>query len=176
MSADNDTSYSVKSIAFIGVGTFDKQAQLNLPVPIKVVLGMVDCIEGTNRNIITDNFHTSLTLAKKLNRRNLTLIGKTKKNKNCISPSFLEKSDEGTVHYGFDKKNRLTLLSVTQKNKKVVFLSSMHSNQSKDCYRQAREQYTVHICGIKLIGCAICLVSGIVTKAAMPSPKSFTIF
>ena len=36
--------------------------------------------------------------------------------------------------------------------------------------------FSICICGIKLIGCAICLVFGIVAKAAMPSPKSLTIF
>ena len=59
------------------------------------------------------------------------------KKTNLCTSSFLKKSSDGTVHYGLDKKNHFTLLSVTpkkknKKKKKVVFLSSMHSNQSKD--------------------------------------------
>ena len=33
----------------------------------------------------------------------------------------------------------------------------------------------IHICGMKFFGCAICLVSGIATKTAMPSPTLCTI-
>ena len=36
--------------------------------------------------------------------------------------------------------------------------------------------FRIYICGNKFFGCAICFVSGIATKAAMPSLKSFTIF
>ena len=53
--ADKDTSYAVKSIAYIGAGTTADQAHSDLLVPTKVVLGLIDCIEGTNRNINTDN-------------------------------------------------------------------------------------------------------------------------
>ena len=45
----------------------------------------------------------------------------------------MTKSNAGTVHYGFDKQNDYTLLSVTpKKNKKVVFLSSMHQTKQSD--------------------------------------------
>ena len=36
--------------------------------------------------------------------------------------------------------------------------------------------YSQYICGIKFFGCVICFVLSIVTKAAMASLKSFTIF
>jgi len=51
-----------------------------------------------------------------------------KKNKASIPPSFLAKADEGTVQYAFDHANNFTLLSVApKKNKRGVFLSTMHS-------------------------------------------------
>ena len=131
--ADNDTSYSVKSIAYTGAGTFVDQAHMDVPVPTKAVLGLVDCIEGTNRNITTDNYYTSIPLAKELKSRKLTLVGTLKKNKTCIPPCFLTKSSEGTLYYGFDKLNDFTLLSVTpKKNKKVIFLSSMHQTKNSE--------------------------------------------
>lgn len=140
--ADNDTSYSVKSIVYIGAGTFTDMANLDVPVPTKAVLGLVDCIEGTNRNITTDNYYTSIALARELRSRKLTLVGTLKKNKTCIPPCFLTKSDAGTVHYGFDKQNNYTLLSVTpKKNKKVVFLSSMHQTKQSDCNREEINMY-----------------------------------
>lgn len=131
--ADNDTSYSVKSIAYTGAGTFVDQAHMDVPVPTKAVLGLVDCIEGTNRNVTTDNYYTSIPLAKELKSRKLTLVGTLKKNKTCIPPCFLTKSSEGTLYYGFDKLNDFTLLSVTpKKNKKVIFLSSMHQTKNSE--------------------------------------------
>jgi len=56
-----------------------------------------------------------------------------KKNKACIPPSFLTKADEGAVQYAFDHANNFTLLSVDpKKNKRAVFLSTMHSEQKRD--------------------------------------------
>jgi len=56
-----------------------------------------------------------------------------KKNKACIPPSFLAKADEGTVQYTFDHADNFTLLSVAlKKNKRVVFLSTMHSEKKRD--------------------------------------------
>jgi len=53
-----------------------------------------------------------------------------KKNKACIPPGFLAKVDEGTVQYAFDHANKFALLSVApKKNKRVVFLSTMHSGK-----------------------------------------------
>jgi hypothetical protein len=51
----------------------------------------------------------------------------------CVSPTFLAKAYEGTVQYAFDHANNFTLLSVApKKNKRVVFLSTMHSEKKTD--------------------------------------------
>jgi len=56
-----------------------------------------------------------------------------KKNKACIPLSFLAKADEGTVQYAFDHANNFTLLSFApKKNKRVVFLSTMHSEKERE--------------------------------------------
>ena len=56
-----------------------------------------------------------------------------KKNKRCISSSFLTKADAGTCQYTFDQGNTFTLLSIApKKNKRVVFLSTMHATRSQD--------------------------------------------
>jgi len=56
-----------------------------------------------------------------------------KKNKACIPPSFLAKTYEGTVQYAFDHANNFTLLSFApKKNKRVVFLSTIHSEKKRD--------------------------------------------
>jgi len=54
------------------------------------------------------------------------------KNKACIPTSFLAKVGEGTVQFAFDHANDFTLLSVApKKNKRVVFLSTMHSEKKE---------------------------------------------
>jgi len=56
-----------------------------------------------------------------------------KKNKVCIPPSFLAKADEGTVQYAFDHAYSFTVLSFApKKNKRVVFLSTKHSEKKRD--------------------------------------------
>jgi len=45
----------------------------------------------------------------------------------------LAKAEEGTVQYTFDHANNFTLLSVaTKKNKRVVFLSTVHCEKKRD--------------------------------------------
>ena len=56
-----------------------------------------------------------------------------KKSKACIPLSFLAKADEGTVQYAFDHANNFTLLSVVpKKHKRVLFMSTTHSEKKRD--------------------------------------------
>ena len=56
-----------------------------------------------------------------------------KKNKRCIPSSFSTKADVGTCQNAFDYANNFTLLSIApKKNKRVVFLSTMHATRSHD--------------------------------------------
>ena len=127
--ADSQTFYSVSSKIYTGVGTHAP----GLPVPNQAVLNLVPSVSGTNRNITVDNYYTSFPLAMELKSRKLTLVGTMKKNKVCIPPSFLMKADVGTVQYAFDHANNFTLLSIAaKKNKRVVFLSTMHSEKKAD--------------------------------------------
>jgi len=127
--ADSKTFYSVSSKIYTGAGTHAS----GLPVPTQAVLDLVPSVSGTNRNITTDNYYTSITLAMELKSRKLTLIGTMTKNKACIPPSFLAKADEGTFQYAFNHANNFTLLSVAPKrNKRVVFLSTTHSEKKTD--------------------------------------------
>ena len=47
--------------------------------------------------------------------------------------SFLTKADAGTIQYAFDHANDFTSLSIApKKNKRLVFLSTMHATRSHD--------------------------------------------
>jgi len=126
--ADSKTFYLVSSKIYKGAGTHAP----GLPVPTQAVLGLVSSVPGTSRNIITDNYYTSIPLAMELKSRKLTLVGTMKKNNACFPPSFLAKADEGTVQYAFDHANNFSVLSVApKKNKMFVFLSTMHSEKKE---------------------------------------------
>jgi len=108
--ADSKT-YLVSSKIYTGAGTHAP----GLPVPTQVVLHLVSSVSGTSRNITTDNYYTSIPLAKELKSRKFTMVGAMKKNKACIPPSFSAKADEGTVQYTFDHANKFTQLCVAPK-------------------------------------------------------------
>jgi len=129
--AESKTFYSVSSKIYTGAGSHAP----GLPIPTQAVLALVSSVSGTNRNITSDNYYMSFSLAMELKSRKLTLVGTMKKNKVCIPPSFLTKADDGTVQYAFDHANNFTLLSVApKKNKRVVFLSTMHSGKNRGGY------------------------------------------
>ena len=79
-----------------------------------------------------------------LKSRKLTLVCTMKKNKARIPPSFLAKADEGTVQYALDHAYNFTLLSVApKKNKRVVFLSTMHSEKKERDKDTGKEEINV---------------------------------
>ena len=127
--ADSKTFYLVSYKIYTGAGTH----ATGLPVPTQAVLDLVPSVSGTSRNITTDIYYTSIPLTMGPKSRKLNLVGTKKKNKAYIPPSFLAKADEGTVQYAFDHSNNFTMLFVApKKTKRVVFLSTMHSEKRKN--------------------------------------------
>ena len=124
--------YLVSSKIYKGTGTHAPE----LPIPTQAVLDLIPTFVGSNRNVTTVNYYTSIPLALGLKAPSLTLVGTLnllKKNKACIPPSFLAKANQRTVQYAFDRPNELRLLSIApKKNKMVVFLSTMHFKEEKD--------------------------------------------
>ena len=122
--ADSTSFYFVSSKKNAGAGTHIP----GLPVPIQAVMDLIQPISGTNKNITTANYYTSISLAENLKASNLTLVGTMKNNKRCILPTFSTKADPGTVQYACDHANDFKLLSIAPKrNKRVGFLSKVHA-------------------------------------------------
>jgi len=109
--ADNKTFYLDSSKLYTGAGTHAP----GLPVATQAVLDLVPSVSGTNRNITTDNYYTSIPLAMELKSRKLTLVGTMKKNKAYIPSSFLGEADEGTVQYAFDHANNFICCPLLQR-------------------------------------------------------------
>ena len=130
--ADSQSSYSYSliSIVYTGKEAHSSQRNTNILVPTKVVLDLVDCISRTNRNITTNNYYTSIPLAKELQKLGLTLVSKQKTKDayvNCLCKTY----EVGATFYGFDhEKNFTSPSTIPKKGTKVVFLSSMHSANS----------------------------------------------
>ena len=112
--ADSKSFYSVSSKTYAGGGTHI----LGLPVPTQAVMDLIQPIQRTDRNITTDNYYTSISLAENLKDNNLTFVGLMKKNKRCIPPNFLIKACPDIVQYAFDHANDFTLLSMAPKRNK----------------------------------------------------------
>ena len=76
--------YSVSSKIYAGAGTHIP----GLPVPTQAVLDLINPISGTNINITTDNYYTSISLANELKSNQLTLVGTMKKTNDALLPVF----------------------------------------------------------------------------------------
>lgn len=99
-----------------------------------VTVRMCEPIAGTNRNVTTDNWFSSIFLAEKLFREmKLTLVGTIRANRLGV-PSDFKANKERTVHSSiFAHHKEKTLVSYcTKKNKVVVLVSTMHSDQKID--------------------------------------------
>ena len=85
--ADSKTFYLVSSKIYMGAGIH----ALRLPVPTQAVLDLVLSISGTSRNITTDNYYTSISLAMELKSRELTWLARCKRTKYAFHPAFWRK-------------------------------------------------------------------------------------
>ncbi|XP_045480889.1 piggyBac transposable element-derived protein 3-like [Harmonia axyridis] len=134
--ADAKTHYMVNSEIYCGKQTPSKaclEKGEKLSLPTQVVMRLIEPVKGSNRNITTDNWYTSLELANALKKEKLTLVGTLRKNKAFIPLEFLPSRGKeiGSSLFGFTSD--LTIVAhVPKKNKSVILLSSMHSDDKVD--------------------------------------------
>ena len=112
--ADSQSFYSVSSKIYPGAGTHTPGS----PVSTQAVLDLIHPIIDTNKNITTDNYDISLSLAKELKSNKIILVGTIKKKNRCFLSSFMTKADAGTIKYAFDHANNFTLPSIASKKTK----------------------------------------------------------
>lgn len=107
----------------------------------RVVLSLTEGLNG--RNVTTDNFFTSHSLATELKKRQMTIVGTMRKNRNEIPSVLLDMKSKAPKHseFVFDHKLRATLDSyVPKKNKYVTLLSTYHtSNKIADADQRKPE-------------------------------------
>ncbi|XP_069585014.1 piggyBac transposable element-derived protein 4-like [Ranitomeya imitator] len=121
---DSSNAYPLQGQLYTGKPT-DGPRQVNIGE--RTVLDLVSSYKGSGRNVTTDNFFTTMELAKVLNSWNMTLVGTVRKNKRFL-PNNMQPAKERPVYStNFAYNHDATVCSyVPKKNKSVVLLSSMH--------------------------------------------------
>lgn len=128
---DAKTYYCLKFEIYAGKQPQGSFASSNSPEDI--VLRLIEPVDGSGRNITTDNWYSSIPLATSLLDRNLTFIGTLKKNKKQIPPQFLADKSRpvNSSLFGFTKG--MTMVSyVPKKSKAVIILTTMEFGREID--------------------------------------------
>nr|CAI5858234.1 unnamed protein product [Callosobruchus analis] len=127
MLCDAKTFYMLSAIPYIG----KEDHQSTLPIPSQYVLKLSEPIHRTNRNITLDNWFTSVGLTNSLREVGLTVVGTLRKNKPDIPPEFLKPKISTPNRFAFTQD--VVLVShIPRKNKVVMLLSTMHTNDEVD--------------------------------------------
>ena len=107
-----------------------------------VALRLVSSYEGSGCNIVTDNFFTSLKLARSLKQLNMTLLGTVRKNKKELPCELLANRGRSlcSSKFSFNSKGDTMIVSYTpKKNKNVLLLSSSRFHDTIDTSNAARK-------------------------------------
>ncbi|XP_050303727.1 piggyBac transposable element-derived protein 3-like [Anthonomus grandis grandis] len=127
--ADAKTHYLVDAKIYAGSEIkVDGAKKPTLSNPTRVVLRLVECVKGTNRNITGDNWYSSVELVDELKKNSLTYVGILRKNKKSVPPEFLPNRFHSST---FEFTSSTTIVSyMPKKSKTVILLSSMHHDNS----------------------------------------------
>lgn len=121
---DSSNSYPLHGQIYTGKPK-DGPRQTNIGE--RTVLDLVQLYKGSGRNVVTDNFFTSLQLGKVLSSWNMSLVGTVRKNKKIL-PSNMQPAKERPINStNFAYNSDATICSyVPKKKKSVILLSTMH--------------------------------------------------
>ncbi|XP_071750116.1 uncharacterized protein [Lepeophtheirus salmonis] len=98
-----------------------------LNVGMEAVLDLVYLYKGSGRNVTTDDFFTTMELAKVLNSWNMTLVGTVRKKRRFLPSNMQSRKERAVYSTNFAYHKEATVYSyVPSKNKLVVLLSSVH--------------------------------------------------
>ena len=140
---DNATAYLINAIPYLSRGTVPQ----NEAAGAYFVKYLVEPVKGSNRNITTDNWFTTIPLAESLLKDfKLTTIGTVKRNKPEFPEDFTRVSYEKRKNNSslFVFNNDLSAVSYkTKANKLVVVLSTMH-NDAKENVQSKKPEIILH--------------------------------
>ena len=103
----------------------------NVSLGEHVVMNMAQFLFGKGRNVTTDNFFTSLALARKLKEKQLTLVGTIRKTRKEVPKEFLNHRARElySSNFVFTALDSIQLVFYkTKASKMVILLSSEHKD------------------------------------------------
>ncbi|XP_066590647.1 uncharacterized protein [Prorops nasuta] len=140
LASDVRSKYLVNGFPYLGK---DETRGSNFPLGEFVVTKLAEPYLGCGRNITTDNFFTSISLAKKLLAKKTTLVGTIRANRNELPKIAKAKKDKMTqFSTKLTKHKNITIA----KNKKLVPETITHYNSTKygvDVLDQMARKYSV---------------------------------
>lgn len=126
MACDAETSYILRAEPYVG-----RQERGELGLGEHVVTMLLEAYHNSGLNVCTDNFFTSLRLAKQLLAHNITLVGTVRANRREIPSQVKMESRQIPLYtsmFAFTEDDGIMMASYKSKKNKVVYLlSSCHS-------------------------------------------------
>ncbi|KAM6999965.1 piggyBac transposable element-derived protein 4-like [Tautogolabrus adspersus] len=148
LAADVETKYFLNGFPYLGK---DDTRPANQHLGESVVMRLVEPYVGKGRNVTTDNFFTSLTLAKNLQQKHTSLVGTVNKARRELPPSVQEQRGElFATKVLKHERATLTVYQAKQRNN-VALLSTMHPTVSIGSDRK-RKPETVTFYNVTKVG------------------------
>lgn len=118
--------------------TLENQQKVNVRLIVgeRTVLELISPYKNSGRNVTTDNFFTSLELAKTLTSWNLTLVGTVRRNKRFL-PANMQAHKDRLVYYYVFIWTYSTLIFVLSDN---YFLQILHLAKRRLCARMCQKR------------------------------------
>ncbi|KAK2580001.1 hypothetical protein KPH14_010766 [Odynerus spinipes] len=125
LASDVTSKYALNGFAYLEK---DEQRPSSMPLSEYVVLKLVEPYAGCGRNVTTDNFFTSMSLATKLLAKKTTLVGTIRANKREL-PKPAKQSKDNMPRFStllYRSENCVLTIYKSKPNKRVAVLSSRH--------------------------------------------------
>ena len=126
---ESSTGYVLKGLIYTGRRPGEP---IHRNLAKDVVLELCEPFRHTHRDIVTDNFFTSHSLAVDLLKIGLTLLGTMRSNRRELPAFIKDKNDmqQYSSKFVFDHENKITVAAYCPKrHRQVILLSSSHTNK-----------------------------------------------
>ena len=124
------------------LGAQEKEQRGGVPLAESVVVNVCKHIKRKGCNITCDNFFTSLSVAEKLARDKLSIVGTIRKNRRELCKKMTEPENKATYSSEFYCHNPTKFLFVkyqAKPKKSVCLLSSMHGSVDVDASNEKKK-------------------------------------
>lgn len=127
LASDLQSKFIINGFPYLGK---DETRQSSIPLSEFVVLKLIEPFTGAGRNVTTDNFFTSKSLASKLLEKRTTLVGTIRADKREL-PKLAKQKKDNLPRFSSEiyKTDNCTLTVYKSKpTKKVLLLSTKHNS------------------------------------------------